>query len=161
THLRDNRPGALPVPATFTIELAQHISDRSETGIQVRLYSDVLFQTCKDGGPRNEFEREALQALKADPTRAFARFRTLQGKPVLRFATAQVMQQSCGGCHSTHPDSPKHDWDVRDIRGVLEIIRALDRDMAQTREGVVASFWLVGSICAGLFTLSDLILASA
>ena len=40
------------------------------------------------------------------------------------------------------------------LGGVVEIIRPLDKDMAQTREEVVASFWLFGGVCSGLFVLS-------
>src|SRR5262249_43158405 len=54
------RKGAIPLPATFTIEYGQKIGERSKTGMQFRLYSDYPFRSRKDGGPRDDFERFAL-----------------------------------------------------------------------------------------------------
>ena len=32
------------------------------------------------------------------------------------------MEQSCVNCHNTHPESPKRDWRVGDVRGIQEVI---------------------------------------
>src|SRR5262249_35932643 len=52
THDYMTRPGAIPLPATFTINLGKQFSDRNESGVQVRLYSDYPFKSRKDGGPK-------------------------------------------------------------------------------------------------------------
>jgi serine/threonine protein kinase len=158
THLYASRPGAIPVPATFTIDLGQQISAHSARGMQVRLYSDAPFRSRTDGGARDDFERKALDSLKANPTEPYYRFEDFQGLPVLRYATARRMQESCIDCHNNHPDSPRDDWQVGDVRGVLEIIRPLDKDVARTREGLRGSFWLVGGVCGGLLLASGLVL---
>ena len=31
------------------------------------------------------------------------------------------MGQVCVSCHNSHPDSPKRDWKVGDVRGIQEI----------------------------------------
>ena len=38
-------------------------------------------------------------------------------------------------CHNTHADTPKTDWKVGDVRGVLEIIRPLSKDVERVRSG--------------------------
>src|SRR5262249_17799901 len=43
------------VPARFAINLGQQISDKSASGVQVRLYSDYPFRTRADGGAWDEF----------------------------------------------------------------------------------------------------------
>ncbi|MGO7800509.1 DUF3365 domain-containing protein, partial [Rhizobium ruizarguesonis] len=40
----------------------------------------------------------------------------------LRFITPVVMGQACVACHNTHPESPKTDWKVGDVRGIQEVI---------------------------------------
>ena len=50
THDYAGDPAAIPIPATFTIELGQQITDRSETGVQVRLYRDYPFKSRRGGG---------------------------------------------------------------------------------------------------------------
>ena len=52
-------------------------------------------------------------------------------------------------CHNTHPASPKKDWHEGDVRGVLEIIRPLDKD--ETRVG--DALRLVLFVSAGLSLL--------
>jgi serine/threonine protein kinase len=159
THDYRSKNGAIPIPATLTIDLGNHISDKSERGMRVRLYSDFPFRSRKDGGPKDKFESTALVALKDNPAEPFYRFEDVQGKPALRYATARLMQESCVKCHNTHPDSMKTDWKVGDVRGVVEIIRPLDRDVAKTREGLRGTFTLIGTISGALLVgLSALVL---
>jgi serine/threonine protein kinase len=152
------RPGTIPLPATLTIDLGKHLGDQSESGTQVRLYSDYPFRSRKDGGPRDDFERHALAQLRKDPERAVHRFEDFQGRPTLRYATARRMQQACVRCHNTHPDSTKRDWKEGDVRGVLEIIRPLHRDVRRTRDGLRGTFLLVAVVSGSLLALSVLIL---
>jgi serine/threonine protein kinase len=152
------RPGAIPSPATFTIELGRQISRHTERGLEVRLYSDYPFRSRKDGGICDCFERQALTHLRRVPHEPYYRFEEHQGRPVLRYATARRMKESCIKCHNTHPDSPKTDWRVGDVRGVLEIIHPLDKDVCHTREGLRGSFLLVGGICAAFLLCFGVIL---
>ena len=45
THDYASREGTIPLPATALIELSRHVSERSASGVQVRLYSDPPFRT--------------------------------------------------------------------------------------------------------------------
>jgi serine/threonine protein kinase len=147
------------VPAAFTIALAQQITERSPSGMQVRLYSDYPFKSRKGGGPKDDFEREALEQLRKKPDEAVVRFEEYEGRQVLRYATARQMRDAtCVQCHNNHPLSPKHDWQVGDVRGVLEIIRPLDRDIERTRRGLRGTFGLMAGVAGSLLALSVLVL---
>ena len=50
--------------------------------MQFRLYSDYPFRSRKDGGPRDDFERDALARAEARPRRAGLPLRDLPGPPV-------------------------------------------------------------------------------
>src|SRR5262245_25863326 len=63
THDYATRKGAIPLPATFSMELSERISKQSN-GMQSRLYSDYPFPWRKDGGPKDNFEREAISQLR-------------------------------------------------------------------------------------------------
>ena len=67
------------------------------------------------------------------------------------------MQSSCVSCHNNHPDSTKTDWKEGDVRGVLEIIRPLDRDIQRTRSGLRGTLALMATIAALLLGLSVLV----
>jgi serine/threonine protein kinase len=158
THDYATRPGAIPLPATLTIELGKHLSERSESGVQVRLYSGHPFRSRKNGGPKDDFERDALAWAGEHPADPFYRFEEFQGRPALRYATAQRMQQTCVQCHNGHDDSTKTDWKEGEVAGVLEIIRPLDRDTARAREGLRLTLVLMATICGSLLGLSVLVL---
>jgi hypothetical protein len=157
THDYAKHSGAIPLPATFTIVLGKDISQRSASGVQVRLYSDHPFRSRTDGGPKDEFEQDALARARESPTTPYYRFEEFQGRPVLRYATAQRMQQTCVQCHNGHDDSTKKDWKEGEVAGVLEIIRPLDRDAARAREGLRSTLVLMAVICGSLLGLSVLV----
>ena len=118
-------PTKIPNPATFAIELGDKVSD-SESGLIVRLYSQFPFPNrARTGGPQDEFERLALRTLQADPDTPVLHQEALNGIETVRYAEAVTMQQSCVDCHNTHPASPKRNWRVGDVRGVLEITQPL------------------------------------
>lgn len=157
THLYATREHAIPLPATFTIELGERTT-ASKSGMQIRLFSNYPFRSRKGGGPKDDFEREALKRLEQNPEEPVYRFEESAGGHLLRYATARVMDESCVPCHNTHPDSTKRDWKVGDMRGVLEIIRPLDSDVARIQAGLRGTFTLVGMITTLLLGLSVLIL---
>ena len=155
THDYATKEGAIPLPATFSMELSKRISNKS-TGMQSRLYSDFPFPWRKEGGPRDDFEREAIRQLRQFPDRPFYRFEDFQGRQSLRYAVADRMEAGCVSCHNTHPDSPKTNWKLGDVRGVLEIIRPLDSIIAQIHAGLRETFALMAMI--GMLGLSGLAL---
>jgi tRNA A-37 threonylcarbamoyl transferase component Bud32 len=150
----ESRKDSLPLPATLTIDLGKNISERSESGMQVRLYSDYPWKFRKNGGPTDDFEREALRRLREHPDEPVYHFEDYQGRPVLRYAIARRLRESCLGCHNKDMNSPKLDWKVGDVRGVVEIIRPLDRDAARARAGLHETFLLVGIVAGSLLALT-------
>lgn len=158
THDYSDKGGAIPLPATFLTSLGKQISTL-QSGVDVHHYSDFPFDFRGDeGGPRDDFEREAMVQLRKDPTKPFYEFTKVDNKPVLRFATARVLVASCIDCHNTYPGTPKTDWKVGDVRGVLEIIRPLEQDHARTQAGLQGTFLTIASIVVGLMAVSALVL---
>jgi hypothetical protein len=130
-------PGAVPLPATFTIEAGRRLS-ASDAGLQVRLVSDHPFP-WRRGPPLDAFQRTALEELRRDPGHPVHEFTEVDGRPALRYAQAWVMKASCVDCHNGRPDSPKRDWKVGDVRGVLDVVRPLARESAGIEEGLRTS----------------------
>src|SRR5262249_59930299 len=92
-----------------------------------------------------------------NPTASFHRVEEVHGRPALRYATADLMRPGCVNCHNTHPVSPKTDWQMGDVRGVLEVIFPLDTAVAQTRGGLRGTFALMAVM--SVVGLSSLALA--
>jgi serine/threonine protein kinase len=149
----------MPLPATMTNNLGDELAESGTSGMQVRLYSDFPFKTRKDGGPKDDFERAALDHFRQSDDTTYYSFESFQGIPALRYAVARRMGDvSCVNCHNSHPDSTFRQWKVGDVRGVVEIIRPLDRDVARTRTGLRGAFVLMAIISGTLLGLSVLIL---
>jgi serine/threonine protein kinase len=154
----DPKKLTMPPPATFTIELGQQLGASNPNGIKVRLYSNYPFRYRTDGGPRDDFERTALERLGRNPDDPVTSFEEMDGRTVLRYATARVMKAACVKCHNEHPDSTRADWKEGDVRGVLEIIRPLDRDEGRVHSGLRGTVFLVAGTGATLLGLSVLLL---
>jgi serine/threonine protein kinase len=146
--------GAIPVPASFTIDLGEHIRQSQITTMVMRMYSDFPFRHREGGGPKDEFEINALRRLREQPDKPFYSFENYDGRQSLRYAAARIMKEPCVNCHNTHPDSTKKDWKVGQVRGVLEIIRPLDRDIARTQKNLRETFYFMAGISALLVALA-------
>ena len=151
---------ALPLPATFAIDLGERISRRSP-GMEVRIFSRYPWPGRKAGGPQDDFDRAALAWLEEhakpndDPPCEYSEFISEADRRRLLYYTARHMEKSCIGCHN-HPDSrsPKKDWKEGEVVGVLKIVRPLDREIANTQEGLRGAFTLMGTIATLLILAS-------
>jgi class 3 adenylate cyclase len=111
--------GAIPIPATLSIELGKRISAH-DGSVKYRFVSDLPFQGRE---PHNldAFEQNALAALRSDPKQSVVDISGSWLDRHVRTAAPVVMGQVCVNCHNSHPDSPKQDWKVGDVRGIQEI----------------------------------------
>jgi len=151
---------SLPLPATFAIDLGERISQRTP-GMKVRVYSRYPWPGRKDGGPQDEFDRQALDFLDRNskpsdnPPAEYAQFVTEGGRRKLLYYTARHMEQSCLGCHNyATGNSPKKDWKLGEVVGVLKIVRPLDQEIESTQIGLRGAFVLMAGIAASLVVLS-------
>lgn len=147
-------------PASFTIEAGRRMGC-SKFGLQVQLYSDYPFPWRKDGGPKDEFQVDALAALIENPDEPYYRFTEIGGEAVLRYATARVLTESCVQCHNEHPQTPRNDWREGDVRGALEIVHPLSGDTTRTAKGLRGAFLLIGGLAISLTLLAFTLLLRA
>lgn len=114
------KDGSIPLPATFTMLLGKHIGNRGY-GETVNLVSEYPFPWREDSRKLDAFEKQALNSLEQNPSTPFYRMEVLNGVETFRYAIADIMRPDCVSCHNTHPDTPKRDWAVGDVRGILEV----------------------------------------
>ena len=111
--------GAIPIPATLSIELGTAITSQGGN-IGYRFFSDYPF-LHRAPHAFDDFERHALATLRQDPK---ARIYDISGSIFdrqIRMVTPVLMGEACVACHNSHPESPKRDWKVGDVRGLQEI----------------------------------------
>jgi methyl-accepting chemotaxis protein len=148
-------PNAIPLPATMILDLSDLLADKNMT---MKLYSKYPFANRKDRR-LDAFQQQALDFLTIHPTATFARAEMRGGAHIVRTAIADVMSsEACVTCHNTTAGSPKRDWKLGDVRGVLEIDTNIDRQLANGR--AVSDYIIGGIIVAGVVLLAVLLFAA-
>ncbi len=110
--------GVIPLPATMIHELSEIFSN---SGTGVALYSGFPFPVRKDR-VLDDFQKAAWESLQKDPDKKYIRRENKSGRIVVRTAIADKMvAQGCVNCHNNHPMTPKNNWKIGDVRGVLEV----------------------------------------
>ena len=158
THDYKGRPNAIPLPATLSMDLGERIGTHL-SGAEINLYSPFPFPWRREtGGLSDAFRRDAWTALNQTPDQPYFRFTEYKGRPILRYAVADLMREDCVDCHNSHPQTPRNNWKVNDVRGVLEIIHPMDRVIGQVRSGTLGLYVLsAGVTLFGLISLTVLI----
>jgi signal transduction histidine kinase len=154
THEYEQIPGALPLPATLSMLLGTRLTESS--GGYVRLYSNYPFPHRE--GPEtflDAVEIEALEQLIKNPEVPVHRFEEGPNGWEIRYFTADRMRPSCVDCHNNHPETPKQDWKVGDVRGVLEVSRPLGERSVEVSGRLDTMVWLLlAGALAGLMSLA-------
>mgnify|MGYP002713064594 CR=1 FL=1 len=138
--------GYIPSPATVIHDLNEEFE---KDGLSIRQYSPYPFPWRKDR-KLDEFAQNAWKSIEANPDEPVIQ----RDGDAVRVAVAdRLTGQDCVGCHNTDPDSPKTDWKVNDVRGVLEILVPIKKQVeigaalsSKIGAGLVAAFVVLGLI---------------
>jgi methyl-accepting chemotaxis protein len=145
----------IPLPATFVQDLSALLAEKDTT---ISLYSKYPFPNRKDR-TLDAFQQEAWEFLSANPKATFSRSEQRNGKQIVRVAVADVMvAKGCVDCHNSMAGSPKTDWKLGDVRGVLEVASAIDAQIANG--AAVSRSILIGAGITGLILLTVILLAT-
>ncbi len=139
--------GGIPIPATLSIELgALFDSAHSDGRISYEFLSDYPFAK-RLAQPLDSFERSAIQAFRDNPQqKTYTQLKgNGLGRSSYRLATPVIMRPACVTCHNAHPDSPKRDWKVGDVRGIQEVsVRGLQAEGFGNLTGLFAYVGVLG-----------------
>jgi signal transduction histidine kinase len=118
-HNYESVPGAIPIPATLSLDLGRVITEQQHN-ISYRFISDYPFRS-RAPHKFDEFERNALTQLRANPKQLISEADSTIFTDRVRLIAPIMMGDACVSCHNAHPDSPKRDWKVGDVRGIQEV----------------------------------------
>jgi hypothetical protein len=119
THNYESVPGAIPIPATLSLELGKVISEQ-QRNITYRFVSDFPFKN-RSAHALDGFETAALKTLRENPNQQLSQVEWSIFSDRVRLIAPVLMGAACVNCHNSHPESPKRDWKVGDVRGIQEI----------------------------------------
>ncbi len=114
-------PGAIPIPATLSIELGEVIGAK-EGIVAYRFVSDFPFKN-REPHALDAFEQNAIESFRQGATPDAAIFETTGSifNRRTRIAAPVILAAACVDCHNTHPESPRHGWKEGDVRGIQAI----------------------------------------
>ena len=118
-HNYQDIPGAIPLPATLSLELGRVIGEQQQN-ITYRFVSDYPFAN-RAPHPLDPFETDALRRLRENPNQMISEASNSLFTDRASLIAPVIMEQTCVSCHNTHPESPKRDWKVGDVRGLQEV----------------------------------------
>ncbi len=120
-HNYNEVPGAIPIPATLSIELGEAIS-REHGNVAFRFVSDFPF-AGRRSHDLDPFERRALREFRnpGGAERVLVESTGTLLNQRVTLATPVIMSENCVDCHNSHPDSPKRDWWVGAVRGIQTV----------------------------------------
>jgi methyl-accepting chemotaxis protein len=145
----------IPLPATFLHGLGAALEDKDTT---VTLFSPFPFPDRKDR-KLDDFQEQAWTFLTAHPDETFSQSAVRDGKHMVRVAVADTMSaQSCVNCHNSDARSPKTDWKLGDVRGVLEVSSVIDAQLAHG--ATLSRLMLLGTGLIGLLLLGMTLLVA-
>ncbi|NVJ52106.1 MAG: response regulator, partial [Campylobacteraceae bacterium] len=130
----DSKKGVIPLPATLLHDLSKLITKKD---MHIKLYSNYPFPNRKDR-VLNDFEKESLRYLINNPTSIYKKTVKEKGKKVFKVSIADIFyDQSCVSCHNTRADTPKNNWKLGDVRGVIQISIPVENTFLLTSKQII------------------------
>ncbi|NQZ07100.1 MAG: response regulator [Algicola sp.] len=155
THDYQDVYGAIPLPATLSMALGEKIGAH-QSGAKTFLYSPYPFPWRLEENQQRfaqDFSQSAWLFLNDNPDKPFYRFEQFEGRPSIRFAVSDLMRPACIDCHNNHPKTPKNDWKVGDVRGVMEVVLPIDVSQKAAQSTLKATFLTLTIMAVLIFVL--------
>lgn len=134
---------SIPLPATMVHELSEQFTQQ---GTSIKLYSFFPFPNRAER-QLDEFAKQAWHYLNENPQSEYIKvLKNEAGASVVRVAIADTLvADACVRCHNSHPYSPKVDWKLGDVRGILEVDSIIEPAI---KSGDALGMKLASMICA-------------
>jgi len=115
----------VPLPATVLHDMSALFTQ--DTDVFVQMYSEFPFPN-RALRVLDSFQKEATVFANKNPNKIYSKEEIIDGQKVFRTAFPDTLSAaSCVSCHNSRPDTPKNDWKLGDVRGVIEITIPLDK----------------------------------
>ena len=116
----------IPLPATTIHNISEKLSQNEN--VKVNFFSDYPFPN-RANRVLDEFQKNSIKFLRENPNEIFIKQDIVDNKEVIRVALSDTMgSNNCVACHNGRADSPKKDWKLGDVGGVLEVVMPIHEE---------------------------------
>ena len=137
--------GKIPLPATMVHDLSALLKD---AGLSLQLYSPFPFPN-RQSRQLSPLQKSTWESLKKNPDQTVVTEQLIDGETIVSVAISDKMvAQGCVDCHNRLPNTPKNDWQLGDLRGVLQVNTNIS---AELLAGQQTSWKLIGLLILVLF----------
>ena len=134
------KDGTIPLPATLLHDFTELLA---EEDMEIKLYSEYPFENRKDR-VLNDFQKESLSYLINNPTKIYSKIVKTPTEEKLAVAIPDIFfDQTCVNCHNTRIDSPKKDWKLGDVRGVIKVSVPVKHELYLSSNQVLTLFLIL------------------
>ena len=132
--------GTIPLPATLLHDFTELLA---EEDMEIKLYSEYPFENRKDR-VLNDFQKESLSYLINNPTKIYSKIVKTPTEEKFAVAIPDIFfDQTCVNCHNTRIDSPKKDWKLGDVRGVIKVSVPVKHELYLSSNQVLTLFLIL------------------
>lgn len=126
----ESNENTIPLPATTIHNLSKKLPQTE--GVFINFVSDFPFPN-RENRTLDSFQKESLDQFRKTKEEVYVKEDVFNNQAVLRVSFPDVMvTQSCVSCHNSRADSPKKDWEIGDVRGIIEVIMPLKNQFILT-----------------------------
>ena len=134
------KDGTIPLPATLLHDFTELLA---EEDMEIKLYSEYPFENRKDR-VSNDFQKESLSYLINNPTKIYSKIVKTPTEEKFAVAIPDIFfDQTCVNCHNTRIDSPKKDWKLGDVRGVIKVSVPVKHELYLSSNQVLTLFLIL------------------
>ncbi|NKB50052.1 MAG: DUF3365 domain-containing protein [Alphaproteobacteria bacterium] len=145
----EGKENTVPLPATVIHDLSALLAQEDT---RLNLYSGYPFPNRADR-QLDPYQQQAWEFLSQNPDETFVREEIIGGEKVVRVAVAdKLVAEGCVACHNSRPDTPKSDWQLGDVRGVLEVTTSIDGPLAAG--AALSRNIMLASLLAGMLLMT-------
>lgn len=137
----------IPLPATTIHNISEKLTQKNQS-LHINFFSDYPFPH-RAKRVLDDFQKESMDYFRTHKeSNMYTKEDVIDNQSVFRVAFADYMvSQSCVDCHNNRIDTPKDDWKVGDVRGVIEVIKPFHHEFVlnstQTKNILIFMFIVV------------------
>jgi PAS domain S-box-containing protein len=141
-----SKDDVVPLPATTVHELGELFTQGGK--ISVNMYSNYPFPNRADR-ILDGYQKRSLDYLLKHPHEIYTEYDPKKRQYRTAFPDF-LSAQGCVSCHNTRADTPRADWKLGDVRGVIEVSMSSDAMVGSSQE---LTYYVMLFVAANLFVL--------
>lgn len=157
-HNFSDSSNSIPLPATMTHDLNTLLS--STEGFRINLFSKYPFPFRENGGIQDAYQEKAYNYLEINKLDSYWEVEEKNDITFVRYSIGDLLtSETCVNCHNTHPESPKTNWKLNDLRGILEVSIPISDNLEAMNRGTIYTVIFITFCLIIILIISEILIS--